>query len=104
MNPPLKRPDDLPTKTIKLKSGCETAYITLSQPESEYKEIYGLIGKTGGCPAALMSALTRIITVAMNYGVPKEILIKQLSGIRCPNDSEFVPSCPNVVVEALRRM
>jgi ribonucleoside-diphosphate reductase alpha chain len=94
-----ERPNEVPTETIKVKTGCGDAYITIST-DPDFYELYGLLGKTGGCAAAFLHALTTVISVAVQHGTPKESIIKQLKDIRCPQDSNFIPSCP----EALARI
>ncbi|MEO0249763.1 MAG: TSCPD domain-containing protein [candidate division WOR-3 bacterium] len=94
------RPEKLETMTYKVKTGCGNAYITISKEGQGYWEVFGNLGKSGGCPSAMMQSLCRLATLAVNRGVPKQDLAKQLVGIRCPQDSNFIPSCP----EALGRL
>ncbi len=98
----ITRPEKLITETIKVKTGCGSMFVTITPKESEYKEVFAMLGKTGGCPACNVSSLTRTITVAINHGVPLDKLTKQLTGVRCPNDSEFLPSCPEAIARVIK--
>lgn len=98
---PPRRPAVLDTTTVEKKTGCGSAYITISLPGQGYFEIFALLGKSGGCPAAIMSSLTRTLTVAVNSGASKRKLIKQLIGTRCPNDGPGLVSCPQALAEVL---
>jgi ribonucleoside-diphosphate reductase alpha chain len=98
----MTRPDSLKTLTIRKRTGCGNAYITITIPEEEYKEIFGLLGKQGGCGAAYMSSLTRMITLAWNSGAPLEKIAKQLDGTKCPHEGVVNPSCPQAIANVLR--
>lgn len=96
------RPDSLHTETVCKQTGCGKMYVTVSKPESEYKEVFGILGKTGGCAACNVSSLTRTITIAWNYGAPIEKLIKQLNGAMCPHSTMVGTSCPQAIADVLR--
>jgi len=76
-------------------------YVTVSS-DPAYHEVFAVLGKSGGCAAGFLESLGRIITLALNAGVPLEKIIKQLVGVRCPTDSEFLPSCPEAIARVLK--
>ncbi|MCX8125556.1 MAG: TSCPD domain-containing protein [Dehalococcoidia bacterium] len=98
------RPEVLDGKTIRVKTGCGNAYITVATGEG-YIEVLAVLGKNGGCPAAFMQSITRLVTVALNHNVPAEKLIRQLNGIRCPNPAwgsgRQILSCPDAIAKVL---
>lgn len=97
------RPTQLETHTDYVKTGCGTAYFTMSRPGSDYFEIIGGLGKGGGCSACVLQALTRVITVAVNWGVPKDEITQQLDEAYCPQagPGSFLKSCPGAVLEMI---
>jgi ribonucleoside-diphosphate reductase alpha chain len=98
----ISRPNDVDTKTKCIQTGCGKAYITFSVDPAFPHELFCLLGKTGGCAAAWMEALSRIITEAMKAGVPKNNIIRHLKGIQCPNSGgEFNLSCPEAIARVL---
>ena len=98
----MKRPESLQTKTKKVRTGCGILYITYSLPGQGYHEVYGLLGKTGGCSACMISALTRTITVGWNAGASIEKIIKQLDGSNCPHMTYLDKSCPQAIADVLK--
>jgi hypothetical protein len=99
----MERPDELQTLTPKIKTACGKCYITVSKPEEEYKEIFAMLGKAGGCAGAISQALTRCLTVAMNPDCTPEKLARQLIGIQCPNSSPHLPCCVEAIGLVLRK-
>jgi len=76
-------------------------YVTKSD-DPNYQEFTALLGKTGGCAAALLQLATLWGTAALHAGCTEAKLIKLASGIRCPFDSNFIPSCPEALVKVLK--
>ncbi len=100
-----ERPKVLQSLTYRKRTGCGNVYITISNDSNEeYKEIFCVLGKTGGCASAHMESLARIITEALNYGVPRERIIKHLLGINCPQSGGLNLSCPVAVAEVLKEV
>lgn len=100
-----KRPRKLTTHTEAIKTGCGNAYISQSEPDESYYEIYGQLGKAGGCSACLLTALSRVITVAVNYGTPRAEIMQQLEETYCPQagPGSFLRSCPGALLEVMKR-
>ena len=101
------RPKILPGKSVKVKTGCGNLYITLNKNDGELFEVFATLGRSGGCAMAQNEALTRMITLSLRCGVPKEEIIKQLVGIQCPNPVMFpgkerVLSCPDAIAKAIK--
>jgi hypothetical protein len=98
----VKRPENLLTKTIEKRTGCGSLFITVSLPGQGYNEVYGLLGKTGGCASCMISAITRSITVGWNAGADLNKIIKQLDGSKCPHMTMVAKSCPQAIADVLR--
>lgn len=93
------------SKTIKIKTGCNTLYVTIVP---EKKKIFFSSGKTGGCMATNLEALARMVTLVLEKGGTLEEVQKQLEGIRCPspnligNPKKDILSCPDGISKAIR--
>lgn len=101
------RPDSVPSITIRLPIGCTSTkmYITLSQQEGKLLEVFGLLGKAGGCVKIQVEAITRVISVGLRSGIPAEEFIKQLEGLACPEPTTHqgttVTSCADAISKAM---
>lgn len=104
--PKAKRPKQLTATTIKVPTGCGSMYVTIAEHEGKPFEVFGVLGKSGGCPRAYAEALTRAITVGLRYGVPVSEFVKQLENIACPNpaldDGVKISSCPDAIAKVLK--
>ena len=100
----LTRPQRVKGETICIKTACGKAYITISTDPLYPAEVFGILGKTGGCAAAQLTSLTRLATKARLYGMPTSEVIRQLKGTQCPNSSDFLPSCPEAIARALEEI
>ena len=98
------RPRRVIGETIRIKTACGPAYITVSIDPLYPAEVFGILGKTGGCAAAQLTSLTRLATKARLYGMPTSEVIRQLKGTQCPNSSDFLPSCPEAIARALEEI
>ena len=95
--------------TTKYRMGCGTLFVTVNRDESGLCEVFSNLGKAGGCPAQ-SEATCRAVSAALRCGVPPEILIEQLKGIRClsaisrkkDNHDIDVLSCPDAIARALQ--
>ena len=63
------------------------------------------MGKTGGCASSQIESTGRLISLALRSGVKIDAIIKQISGIRCPNpiwhNGHQVLSCPDAIAKVL---
>jgi len=105
---PRPRPRKTSGTTVKTKTGCGSLYVTINQDKKGLFEIFTNLGKAGGCPSQ-SEATARVLSVALRSGVPPEVLIEQLKGIRClstiarrKEKKEIdVLSCPDAIARAL---
>jgi len=116
-----ERPTILSGKTYKLRTGCGNLYITVNRGGAGLSEmpnplcgpileVFATIGKTGGCTASFLQALTRMISLALRANVKVEKVIKMLEGIGCPQPFYGNPdliqhqflSCSDAVAKVLK--
>jgi len=100
----MERPQQQTGDTPRKKTGCGYLYLT-DLSHTEYPEIFIRLGKTGGCPAAFLSALAKVSSLALRAGVKKEDLVRIWKDIRCPNPMWDGPvhvlSCPDAIAKML---
>ncbi|MFH1249080.1 MAG: vitamin B12-dependent ribonucleotide reductase [archaeon] len=83
---PRPRPKKMQGITTKVKTGCGTVYMTENRDEKGLPfEFFTSMGKSGGCAASQLEAISRLVSLAYRSGIdPKEVR-DQLIGIRCPS-------------------
>ena len=102
------RPKELSGETVRVHTGCGSMYVTLNGDDSGVFEVFAALGKSGSCAKVQTEALTRMITLALKYGVPMKEIVDELIGLRCPNpimfpEEEQVLSCPDGIAKVLRQ-
>lgn len=102
-----KRIKTLTGTTERILTGCGKLYVTMNEHDGKIFEVFGSLGKSGGCAAAYAEGLCRSISLGLRYGIPVKDYIKQLSGIHCPNtsleDGEYIYSCPDAISKILTK-
>jgi ribonucleoside-diphosphate reductase alpha chain len=104
---PRPRPEVTRGATIKMNTGCGSLYVTINEDEYGIFEVFAAMGKGGGCAASQTEGLGRLISLALRAGIDKEQIVKQLKGVRCPNQSwekgGRVYSCSDAIAKAIER-
>ena len=79
------RPQALESTVTKRPTGHGNLYVIVCKhPETGLPiEVFAKLGKAGGCESAHLEALTRVISVALQYGVPLEDLVHTLRQVTC---------------------
>jgi len=100
------RPTVLSGTTVVKETPCGKCYTTInydgdSTNGKDPKEVIIDLGKAGGCPAAFLSTIGRLISISLQYGVPAEKITKQLLGVRCHAADMVHPSCIHAVGAAM---
>jgi ribonucleoside-diphosphate reductase alpha chain len=102
------RPDVIHGTTYKMATAYGSMYVTInSDAQGQPFEVFSAIGKAGGFFAAQMEAITRLISLSLQWNVSIEDVIDQLKGIRGPNpiwaDGKLVLSMPDAIAQVLER-
>ena len=77
------RPIKLVGSTTSVNTGHGKMYVTVNYDKDQIYEVLAQTGKTGKCQAADTEAMGRLISTAIQYGVPVDVITKQLLGITC---------------------
>jgi len=100
-----KRPKSVSGSTTRIRLQCGNLYVTITRYEGKIFEVFASLGRTGGCSASQMSALTIAITMGIRHGVPPEVYIEKLKGIRCPvtswDDGVKYLSCADAIAQLM---
>ncbi|MFP3903618.1 MAG: vitamin B12-dependent ribonucleotide reductase [Armatimonadota bacterium] len=105
---PRPRPDTVQGVTRAVPTGCGKLYITVNSDERGPFEVFGNMGKAGGCAASQTEALARLISLALRSGIGPGHVIKQLRGISChmpawePGGGRIM-SCADAFAKGLER-
>jgi ribonucleoside-diphosphate reductase alpha chain len=93
--------------TRKMNTGCGSLYVTINEDSQGIFEVFAAMGKGGGCAASQTEAIGRLISLAMRSGVEREQIVKQLKGVRCPNQAwekgGRIYSCSDAIAKAIER-
>ncbi len=105
---PKERPDSLPSRTDKIKTGFGTLYVTVTFMDQKPFEVFAQIGKSGYSTMADAEALGRLISLALRSGIEPKLIIEQLEGIGGSEpifyNGEMVQSIPDAIAKVLKRI
>jgi len=104
---PRPRPEVLPGRTRKLKTGCGNIFVTITTDEDgKPLELFAKHGKAGVCSQAQCEAIGRLASLALRSDVDPREIEKQLGGITCHAPYGFGPdkvlSCADAIARAVR--
>ncbi len=104
---PRPRKDVTWGKTLKMNTGCGSLYVTINEDEYGLFEVFATMGKAGGCAASQTEAVSRLISLSLRSGIEPQQIIKQLKGVRCPNQAWVkggrIYSCADAIAKAMER-
>ena len=104
---PRDRPSTTHGVTERVRTGHGNMYVTVNfDEEGKPFELFGTLGKSGGCDSAQLEAISRLVSLALRSGVDSHHIIEQLRGITCCpawDSGTLVRSSPDAVALALER-
>ena len=104
---PRRRPQTIQGVTERVRTGHGNMYVTINfDEEGKPFEVFGTLGKSGGCDSAQLEAISRLVSLALRSGVDPQNVIEQLRGITCCpawDEGTLVGSSPDAVALALQR-
>ena len=99
------RPEVLEGQTWKVPTGHGNMYVNLSFHEGRVVELFANIGKSGASTNAQIEALGRVISMALQHGVPASDIAKQLRGINSDkpvyHNQRLIRSAPDAIAWVL---
>ena len=110
VNPePRSRPMEVTGVTRAMTTGCGRLYITINSDAHGPFEVFGNMGKAGGCASSQTEALARLVSLAFRSGLKPEHIIKQLKGISChmpawEQGGGKILSCADAFAQAVERL
>ncbi len=104
---PRERPRSIQGVTERVRTGHGNMYVTINFDEGGRPfEVFGNLGKAGGCDGAQLEAISRLVSLALRSGIEPGIVVEQLRGITCCpawDSGTLVRSSPDAVALALER-
>lgn len=105
---PRERPRQIRGITERVRTGHGNMYVTVNVDDAGMPfEVFGTMGKAGGCDAALLEAVSRLVSLALRAGIDTSEVTRQLRGITCCpawDEGTLVRSGPDAVAIVLDRI
>ncbi len=102
-----KRPKITRGITERVSTGCGSLYVTVNFDEHGIAEVFTTLGKSGGCAAAQLEAISRLISSSLRSGIELDSIVRHLHGIRCPSiaweQGHAVLSCADAIASVLQK-
>ena len=105
---PRRRPRRTHGITERVRTGHGNMYVTVNLDDDGLPfEVFGTMGKAGGCDAALLEAVSRLVSLALRAGIETGEVTRQLRGITCCpawDEGTLVGSGPDAVALVLDKI
>ena len=98
------RPKRVTGTTERIKTDHGNMYVTVNSAENYPIEVFSTLGKAGGCDVAMLEAVSRLISLALQFGVTIEAIQSQLRGITCCpiyDNGKQILSVPDGIAQVL---
>jgi len=103
-----ERPETLPSKTIKVKTGYGNLYVTVTELEGIPFEVFATVGKSGAGIMAKAEVTGRLVSLALRNDVPVTEIIDQLKDIGgdhlLATGKTVIKSIPDAVGKVLEKL
>ncbi|MFU8796302.1 MAG: vitamin B12-dependent ribonucleotide reductase [Dehalococcoidia bacterium] len=104
---PRRRPKVTRGVTERVNTGCGHIYVTVNFDNRGISEVFSTLGKSGGCAAAQLEAISRLTSLALRSEIDTDSIVKHLRGIRCPSiaweNGHAVLSCADAIASVLEK-
>ena len=104
---PRERPRTIEGRTERVRTGHGNLYVTINFDEQgDPFELFTTLGKSGGCDAANLEAISRLISLTLRSGIDPNQIADQLKNITCHpawDQGVLVHSAPDAVSKILER-
>ena len=104
---PRERPQTTQGVTERVRTGHGNMYVTINfEEDTKPFEVFGALGKAGGCDSAQLEAISRLVSLALRSGIDPANVIEQLRGITCCpawDSGTLVRSSPDALALAMER-
>ena len=104
---PRERPQSIHGVTERVRTGHGNMYVTINfEEDAKPFEVFGTLGKAGGCDSAQLEAISRLVSLALRSGIDPGNVVEQLRGITCCpawDSGTLVRSSPDALALALER-
>ncbi len=97
-----KRPEVLRGIAPFAETPCGKLYIIITEYKGKPVEVFLEMGKSGMCQKSMFEAFGRVITKALQWGLPIDEVADSLSGINCKGAKLEKPSCLSLAAGKLR--
>lgn len=101
-------PEEASSKTHRIPTGCGSMRMTVVFDDNGVLiGTHTTMGKAGGCTTCQVEAISRLITMNLQYGVDMAQIIKHLRGIQCPSPvwwkGQQILSCADAMGRVLEK-
>ena len=104
---PRERPQTTHGVTERVRTGHGNMYVTINfEEDTKPFEVFGTLGKAGGCDSAQLEAISRLVSLALRSGIDPANVTEQLRGITCCpawDSGTLVRSSPDALALAMER-
>ena len=104
------RPQTVTGSTQRIRTTeCGTLYVTVNSWDGKVQEIFFDLGKAGGCSRSWSQAVGKLVSLALQAGLPVETIIEALKDNRCDkitwggDKGHAVLSCADGVAKCIQK-
>ena len=92
-------------KDYSLDTGCGKICVTFRLDEKNNPiNCKVAFGKSGVCGSSQTEAISRLVKILLKHNIAIPMIIKQLKGIHCSQQTEYITSCADAVAKAMEAL